>query len=1057
MDGFEQHILTLGYGRREEALVRRAADVPTDHPFAPEIRRMFAPRPGEAGASAVFMHGGAPLACLVDAADLPVHDGDRREALRRFCRRLWNQNLASLVLVLGADSIEAHSVLDPSATPQAVPAANAANDGPWSQADLSSGRAWERHSRWFDPKLRVDNSLLENIVALLKVLCGPTALTEDEARHALAKAIFVSFLEQRGIVGDDYRAQHQVAPLEALVSGADRNGLERLFTQLRNDFNGDFLNPATDTDAEFWDLPGAALQALAEFLKRTDLQTGQRSFWGYDFSEIPIELISGIYQTFLATKGLIAPQPSGGGDGARRLPGQRELGAYYTPRHLAVYVVEQAFAGVADPLAQTIFDGACGSGILLTTAFRHLLRVAEQRDERPLTFEERRDLLRSSIFGSDIDLDACRLTAFSLYLALLSELQPSDLVEIQRRGGTLPNLIGTNLRAGPTDGDIFAANSVAATRGRFSLVISNPPWREPSAGETTTYEPWMASLADPPSLSYRQIAIAYTFRALECLKPGGRIALVLPVRLIVGERANDFRCDLTEWMRVEQVVNFADMRRLIFPGAKHPFAVITGVARDPAQRAAIAAGELTPGHGEVIEYLAPKADVALAFGRLAIHSDDRMTLPAATFYSEERLFGLLYWGTEHDVALYRKCQRLGRIEDLIGRGSARQSAWLCNSGWVAPYKDYPGTDAGDLREMKYLDARAIPVSSVILDEQRALQPFPGDADARIAFFGERALYRGPRVIWPDGVNPESGVKAFYSEAPFTFRHSLKAIGGVEADRSLLQFLAAYLRSPLAHYLMILRSHTVAGERPKLHKSELLAMPFVRPERHPVPDIAYAVLDEVSRIFETLSATEEGFRDNAYSLQKGRLDALVLDYFQLSDDDRVLVKEMVERVAPSIQPSSTDPSDLLTPLLRRPSHDDLEAYARVLQTSLEAWRDGLGGGSAIDVSVAFDQRQLLAAATISLGEQQSAARTEGRVREAETDELVRTIEDSLAARAADAESMSMMALPHITVASGRTVRLIKPFRARFWLQRAALADADRLVQQIRAAARAPEAA
>src|SRR5688572_7474225 len=104
MDGFEQQVLALGYGRREEALVRQTDDVPSDHPFAPEIRRMFAPRAGEAGASAVFLHGGAPLACLVDAAGLPPGRGDRREALRRFCRRLWNQNLATVVLVLGADA-----------------------------------------------------------------------------------------------------------------------------------------------------------------------------------------------------------------------------------------------------------------------------------------------------------------------------------------------------------------------------------------------------------------------------------------------------------------------------------------------------------------------------------------------------------------------------------------------------------------------------------------------------------------------------------------------------------------------------------------------------------------------------------------------------------------------------------------------------------------------------------------------------------------------------------------------------------------------------------------
>ena len=72
MRSFEQQIITLGYGQRDGALLRNAQDIPADHPFAPEIRRMFAPRDAEAGATAVFMHGGAPLACLVDADSLPT-------------------------------------------------------------------------------------------------------------------------------------------------------------------------------------------------------------------------------------------------------------------------------------------------------------------------------------------------------------------------------------------------------------------------------------------------------------------------------------------------------------------------------------------------------------------------------------------------------------------------------------------------------------------------------------------------------------------------------------------------------------------------------------------------------------------------------------------------------------------------------------------------------------------------------------------------------------------------------------------------------------------------
>lgn len=1043
MRSFEEQVVMLGYGRSDGALLRDARAVTADHPFAAEIRRMFTPREDEAGATAVFMHGGAPLACLIDAGELPAEAADRELAVRRFCRRLWNQNLASVVLVMDADEIQAFSVLDPSAKFQQVTSAEISADGPWSCADLSSGRAWERHDSWFDPRLRVDNSLLENIVALLKALCaGPDGITEDEARHSLSKAIFVCFLEQRGIVGEAYRARHSVGPLLNLVADANRTGLERLFGRLRKDFNGDFLNPTIDDSAEFWDLPQRALSAIGEFLERTDLTTGQRSFWGYDFSEIPIELISGIYQTFLATKGQISTRLQAPLNG-RKPPTQRELGAFYTPRHLAVYVVEQAFKGVVDPLAETIFDGACGSGILLTTAYRTLLRLAEHRQGRPPTFAERKNILKQSIFGSDIDRDACRLTAFSLYLALLSELEPRDLAIIQEQGGKLPNLIGDNLRAGPEDGDVFGAGTVEATKGRFSLVISNPPWREPDANEATSFEAWLANLEDAPTISYRQIAIAYVFRALECLKPDGRVALVLPVRLIVGDRAQDFRAELVERMVIDQIVNFADMRRLVFPGAKHPFVVISGGARRADDRAAMREGERAPGQGEVIDYLVPKADVALAYGRLAIHGDDRVTLPASTLYDEERLFGLRYWGTDHDVALLRKCRRLGRLADLVND----DGGWMCNSGWVAPYKGYPGSDAGDFRDMRFLDARALPKAGVMVcAADGILQPFPTGEFQNIAFFGERELYRGPRVIWPDGVSAEGEIRAVYSDVPFTFRHSVKAIGGPDRDRSLLQFLVAYLRSPLAQYLLILSSHTVAGERPKLHKNELLAMPFVRPENHPNPEQARAVLAEVAEVFAAMSSVSGAFRESTYDHSRDRLNALVLDYFLLDDDDRVLVSEMVDRVAPSIQPSSTRTSELLTPLLRHPSQEDLEAYRRKLLTSLEAWRDAAGGAGDIHVAIQFDSKNLLGAAIVALG--QSAG--DDSVAEAPADMPLWAIGESLLSKADANSDVTMVTLPNLTIASGRTIAMVKPLRTRFWLQRSALVDADRLVGQIRSA-------
>ena len=47
-------------------------------------------------------------------------------------------------------------------------------------------------------------------------------------------------------------------------------------------------------------------------------------------------------------------------------------------------------------------------------------------------------VLRSNLFGVDRNPTACRIAAFSLYLALLDQLSPPDIQELQRKGRMLP-------------------------------------------------------------------------------------------------------------------------------------------------------------------------------------------------------------------------------------------------------------------------------------------------------------------------------------------------------------------------------------------------------------------------------------------------------------------------------------------------------------------------------------------------------------------------------------------------------------------------------------------
>lgn len=196
-------------------------------------------------------------------------------------------------------------------------------------------------------KARVDRKLLANLSAIVLEVTksGFKGIPDEITRRRLAEllvgqVLFVSYLEHRQIVGVTYRQRRCVGELHGLVAEADRDGVRTLVDWLRFDFNGDFLG---DDRRDPWAaLTGQGFATVDFFLRRTDMRTGQGDFWNYDFSYIPVELLSGLYESFLS-------------------PDQKaKEGAYYTPRHLATLAVDQAFTTSPDPLSETIFDGACG-------------------------------------------------------------------------------------------------------------------------------------------------------------------------------------------------------------------------------------------------------------------------------------------------------------------------------------------------------------------------------------------------------------------------------------------------------------------------------------------------------------------------------------------------------------------------------------------------------------------------------------------------------------------------------------------------------------------------
>ncbi len=1021
-------IADFGYHRVAGALVAEGEDAVDRHPFAPELRQIFDPEAGTGG-NAVFCVDRVPTVCLVDQSKLSADPARRHDEIRDFCERLWNQNLARVVLVTDPNWLEAWSVDNPDAPPRrySLSEREAARQA-WSVSGLLGGEALRGRDSWFDPRRRVDKMLLDNILVLVENLSG-CGLEAAAARRLVARLIFITYLEDREIVGETYRTLRGVRPLFDLVRERDRSGLRTLINRLRKDFNGDFLTSA-DSELGWEDLADDAFVWIHDFLSQTALRTGQTSFWRYDFSKIPIELIASIYETFLASRDEKIEDPASE-------TAKRKQGAYYTPRLLADWVVELAIAG-RDILSEKIFDGACGSGMLLTAAYRRVVRAYETREaslgRAPVAdFVTRRKLLLDHIHGGDIDEDACQLTAFSLYLALLSDLHPRDLAELRRGGYKLPTL-AKNIRRGG-EGDFFSEASEAVNRGRYGIFLSNPPWRKLRAQEPAAkaVEAWrLRQPAPQPHVPKRQIAAAFALGAADALAAGGRVALILPVTPFVSgdPTQRDFRAHLLGRYRIEKIVNFSDMRRLIFADAVHPFVVLIATARPPEERFASI-------EAERFQYWTPKTDIALAFGRLAVHGGDRADLPASALLTDEAQLATHYWGAEPDIALLQRLLRMGSIRDLMAAG------WIDAKGFHAHDKDVRRDPATWytavpkwMAQGRFLSAKALP-KDVPFVPVKHLKPFPFDQIARVPY---RRLFEGPRVLWPDGAHPEDGVKAVYAEEVFSFQHSLAVLSApaTEEGRLTARFLTAYLRSPMGLWLLLLLSSSVASERPKLHVCEALDWPFWSLDRHPEPERARSIMAKVDSLIAQAETADELLQPKAWSDIQSPVDRLVYSYFRLSADEIAMIEELASLAGSALQPTSLRHASLTKPLRTAPSDDMMQAYAQTLAETLAAWRDATGGGGEIRVATWTGRSVPLGAAVLTLGDQMP-----DRLQD---DSIIDALAEALH-RVTTLSTESLLTLPDVAIVDGNRIFLVKPLVARFWMRRCALEDANQLALQL----------
>lgn len=257
------------------------------------------------------------------------------------------------------------------------------------------------------------------------------------------------------------------------------------------------------------------------------------------------------------------------------------------------WIVDELVSGGLDPLLPecgsipvnlTVLDPACGSGVFLVAIVNRLIAVQEAAGSI-LTLSDRAELVRRHVFGMDIDAEAVEVARLSLLLLVLG----GERIDTATSTGILPEL-AMNVRVGNSvisdDFDRLvpdAARNVerraavaptnqrqafgqAFAHGGFSLIVGNPPYiriqtlAEFMPDQLAYFQHAGSGLESSQALNF-DVYLLFIERALDMLRPGGRLAFIVPNRLTLHTAAAPVRAKLAP--RLERLVHFGEHQ--VFP------------------------------------------------------------------------------------------------------------------------------------------------------------------------------------------------------------------------------------------------------------------------------------------------------------------------------------------------------------------------------------------------------------------------------------------------------------------------------------------------------------
>lgn len=513
-----------------------------------------------------------PQVYLYDQTD-QAFDPDRFAELHK---RLWNFGQVPMFFVFSRDQVRIFNCYQPAFDREGRPISKPletlrlaaetekelAKRRNFSAREFDYGTFWDHseYAKKFDRNKGAYVQLLRQLKATRRYFLQRKILEDQLAKRLLVLSILIKYLEDRK--DDTGRSMFDYTPGYFARFAADAESYADvlrttgacvgLFEDLSQHFNGEFF---TLNEAEKQALMQADLNEFADLFVEGNMQGKQYTLWRmYSFEDLPVELISNIYEEFLDDD----------------LNKKKELGIVYTPPYLVNLLIDECM-----PLDQPrepfkVLDPACGSGVFLVAAYRRMITWWRQQHgwQKPgqADVATLKALLRDNIFGVDQEEEAVKLAMFSLTLALCDELTPKAIWEELR----FDDLKGRNLFAE----DFFALLEQDRLATDFDLVIGNPPFKS-KLNTPAAQAIERRRQQERPAVPDQQLALLFLDQAPQVAKAGGQICLIVKGGpLLYNQQGLAFRQAFFGAHRVQQVFDFTPLSRILFPSANVETAAI---------------------------------------------------------------------------------------------------------------------------------------------------------------------------------------------------------------------------------------------------------------------------------------------------------------------------------------------------------------------------------------------------------------------------------------------------------------------------------------------------